>query len=282
MDHVRGHLDGDLSLAALARVAGRSPHHFHRVFKAITGETLTAHVQRARLERAAYLMMTSPQRKLDSIALEVGFSAHSDFTRVFKKHYGVAPSAWDRKTRLDPQSVEDDYEGMVARARAGRPPPEFVVSEQPERTLLYIRTRAPFIGEPVRTNYERLIAALEQLGVDWRGQELLGWSWDNYETTPLDRVHCDLGFTLPEVPAAIPEGFGIQRFAAHRAVAIHCDGPMMDIAIAWDALYGDWLPESAFETGDLPAMKRFVRRPDEVGWDHYDVWCSLTIRPMLP
>ena len=53
----------------------------------------TRDVQPSRLERAAYLMQASPSRKLDSIALEVGFSAHSDFSRVFKKVHGFSASS---------------------------------------------------------------------------------------------------------------------------------------------------------------------------------------------
>ena len=83
MDYVRRNLDSDLSLDELAKVAYFSPYHFHRIFKATTGETLVQFTQRARLERAAYLMKASPERELGSIALEVGFSAQSDFSRVF-------------------------------------------------------------------------------------------------------------------------------------------------------------------------------------------------------
>lgn len=284
MDHVRANLASPLSLDALAKLAHFSPHHFHRVFKARTGETLTAFVQRARLERAAYLMMSSPERRLDSIALEVGFSAHSDFTRVFKKHYGVAPSEWDRESRLDPGRVTDDYEAMLAKARAEREPPEIRVVEQPARALLYIRTRTPFIGEPVREGYARLTSYLEERGVDYRRETLLGWSWDNYETTPLENVCCDIGFTLPEgepLEAVERDGYalGVQRFEAHTAVQARARGEMIEIALAWDALYQDWLPSSRHEPGELPAYKVFERRPDEIGWDEWDVWCSLALVP---
>ena len=88
MDYVRSNLAGDLSLEQLARVAYFSPFHFHRIFKVTTGETLASFTRRARLERAAYLMKASPKRELGSIALEVGFSCQSDFSRAFRRLYG--------------------------------------------------------------------------------------------------------------------------------------------------------------------------------------------------
>jgi len=42
---VREHLNDDLSLEALARVAGFSPFHFHRLFKSLTEETINEMVR---------------------------------------------------------------------------------------------------------------------------------------------------------------------------------------------------------------------------------------------
>ena len=45
--HVREHLNEDLSLDGLAKVANFSPFHFHRLFKSITGETINELVTRS-------------------------------------------------------------------------------------------------------------------------------------------------------------------------------------------------------------------------------------------
>lgn len=52
IDHIHDHLADDLALEDLARIAAFSPFHFHRVFKAIVGETLFGFIQRTRIERA--------------------------------------------------------------------------------------------------------------------------------------------------------------------------------------------------------------------------------------
>jgi AraC family transcriptional regulator len=98
IDEVAEHLDGDLSLQRLARVAGLSPFHFHRLFHGYTGETVHGHVRRVRVERAASLMRATTTRSLTEIALEVGFGELSELSRAFKAHYGIAPSRWDRKS----------------------------------------------------------------------------------------------------------------------------------------------------------------------------------------
>jgi len=62
LTHIQEHLDEPLDLEALARVACFSSFHFHRIFAAMTGETLADHVRRLRLERAAMELRSSAKQ----------------------------------------------------------------------------------------------------------------------------------------------------------------------------------------------------------------------------
>jgi hypothetical protein len=56
IDYVIGNLAAPLKLENVAKAAAFSPFHFHRIFKAITGETLHDFVKRTRLERSLHLL----------------------------------------------------------------------------------------------------------------------------------------------------------------------------------------------------------------------------------
>jgi AraC-like DNA-binding protein len=99
IDHIDAHLAEPLGLSALATVAHSSPWHFHRVFQAFTGETLADRVRRRRLEVAANRLLASPRTSTLRIALEVGMGSAEAFTRSFKAHFGVTPSAWASRRR---------------------------------------------------------------------------------------------------------------------------------------------------------------------------------------
>ena len=47
---IQEHLDEELPLERLARVAHFSPFHFHRIFRSLVGESLHAYIRRLRLE----------------------------------------------------------------------------------------------------------------------------------------------------------------------------------------------------------------------------------------
>ena len=280
MDYVRGNLSADLGLEQLARVAYFSPFHFHRIFKMTTGETVAAFTRRARLERAGYLMKASPKRELGSIALEVGFSCQSDFSRAFRRLYGIAPSSWDRKSRLESEP-DPRVPSVDQLADASSAPLEARLGNHPACRLAYVRMQTWFVGDALQKGYEKLIGWLEERDVDWQSSQLLGLSWDNYETTPLDQVRYDFGFAVPESIEAEGE-IGIHELPAMRSVDVHCRGHLSVIARAWDYLYEEWFPNSRYEPDDMPAIKRFRTHPDQLDWKEWDLDCSIAIRPFRP
>ena len=94
IDHIREHLADELPLAALARLAAFSPFHFHRVFRAVTGETVAGFVQRLRIEKAAAALRDHPGRAVLAIALDHGFGSAAAFARTFRARFGMSATAW--------------------------------------------------------------------------------------------------------------------------------------------------------------------------------------------
>lgn len=274
-DHVRANLTSDLKLASVAEVAHASPYHFHRIFKAVCGETVAEFTRRARLERAAYLMKAAPKRPLSSIALDVGFPALAEFSRAFKRQYGLAPSTWDRTSELN---ILPDFIKAI-------PPPSHAFDAQivhhPASRLAYIRIHTWFEVDKLKVGFAHLTEWLSARGIDWRQLPLVGMSWDNYQTTPLENIRYDLAFPVPE-PIEADGEIGIYTLPAFRAVEVHCQGHLSFVAQAWDFLYDDWFVASRYEPANLPAMKRFRRHPDELDWASWDLNCSIALMPASP
>jgi AraC family transcriptional regulator len=85
------------TLRELAAGVETSPFHLCRAFKRATGMTLTAYRHDLRL-RLALERLRSPV-DLTDLALDLGYSSHSHFTHVFRRHFGITPSAWARSRR---------------------------------------------------------------------------------------------------------------------------------------------------------------------------------------
>jgi AraC-like DNA-binding protein len=89
-EYVDTYLGETLTLDRLAAVAGLSPFHFARAFKATTGTAPHQFVMARRMDRALRLLVASPLSVLE-VAHAVGLSNISHFRRVFTAHIGVLP-----------------------------------------------------------------------------------------------------------------------------------------------------------------------------------------------
>lgn len=91
MEYIEANLDARIDLALLAKKSALSKYHFHRIFKAISGQQPLKYVEKRRLARAADELLTTDRRIVD-IAFEFGFGSHESFIRAFKKTFGLPPS----------------------------------------------------------------------------------------------------------------------------------------------------------------------------------------------
>jgi AraC-like DNA-binding protein len=97
-DHIDAHLTENITLEALAEIAGLSRCHFARAFKQSAGTAPHAYLMQRRLERAERLMAET-DLSLCQVALDSGFSDQSHFSSCFRKHFGESPRSFRRSRR---------------------------------------------------------------------------------------------------------------------------------------------------------------------------------------
>jgi len=94
--YLEDELSGEHSLHSLARRFGLNEFQLKNEFKRHYGVPVFAYLRELRLQQAAKLLGTSDQSILE-IALAVGFSNPSHFTRAFRERFHVNPSEFRRK-----------------------------------------------------------------------------------------------------------------------------------------------------------------------------------------
>jgi AraC-like DNA-binding protein len=91
--HLEENFAEPCELMQLAGLAGLSPYHFLRVFRATTGLTPHQHLLRLRL-RAAASVLARTAVPVTEVALAAGFDDLSNFIRTFRAEYGLSPARY--------------------------------------------------------------------------------------------------------------------------------------------------------------------------------------------
>lgn len=108
MNDVFLHLDGEISLHALAERAGVSDSYLSARFKEETGETLSQWVRGRRVHRAKELLARE-DLSIAQVAEQVGVLDVSYFIRLFRKETGMTPGEYRA------QSLQDSAHGTIRR-----------------------------------------------------------------------------------------------------------------------------------------------------------------------
>jgi len=87
------HYSQPVALQTLAALSGLTERSLIRRFKAATGDTPTSYLQVLRIESARQHLEQS-RLSVDAITRRIGYEDVSSFSRLFRKHTGLAPGAY--------------------------------------------------------------------------------------------------------------------------------------------------------------------------------------------
>jgi AraC family transcriptional regulator, positive regulator of tynA and feaB len=90
---IREHLrNPDLSIEQISAALGCTKRYLHMLFSE-RGETISDYIRNARLQNCRQELETLAGKSITDVAFSWGFSSSSHFSRVFREHFGVVPSA---------------------------------------------------------------------------------------------------------------------------------------------------------------------------------------------
>lgn len=266
--YIDEHLDQPLSLEELAKVAHFSPFHFHRIFSAAAGETLGNYLTRRRVETAAARLASQPGLSVLSLALSVGFQSGEAFSRAFKRHFGLAPSAWKQaggrssaKRKIGQGVRNHDQAGSEAfgyapdMASSTHSSLQVTICTRSDVRIAYLRYQGPF-GELLGSFWCDQVApwmathnlfGATRYGISHDDPAITAQGLCRYDAA----VEVDATFvpTGPAQVTTLPGG----RYACARF-----KGQSADLPAAWQQLLREWVPSSGYQLDARPCFEAYA------------------------
>jgi AraC family transcriptional regulator len=256
LDHIDHHLDGDLDLDSLSRVAAFSKFHFHRQFTATFGLSVKRYVQLARMKRASHRLASDDAQSVTDIAMDAGYDAPDAFARAFRQRFGQSPSSFRKfpdwvpwlaafgplnKARSKLVQTSCTHDDVMIRNES--PTPVAIMEHRGDRTLL---------GATI----ERFVA--------WRAAAGLSpatsptFTVFRSERTPANPADysMDLCVGTDRPIATDDDQMKAGVIPGGRCAVLRVDGSSHNLEPAALFLYRDWLPASGEEARDFPIYCR--------------------------
>lgn len=308
LDYIDNHLDRELSLTSLAEVACFSPFHFHRIFRAMMGEPLNVFIKRLRLERAAAQLCNLPDKPITDIALDTGFSGSAAFARAFRDFFGMSASQWrETKTEADSKIGKTDSNvGLILGNRrqaastasvyveattpfqqwrlkmSEKLEAKVVVKSLPLRHVAYVRHVGPYKGDEALFGelFGRLMKWAMPRGIlQQPNLECLVIYHDDPNVTEETKLRTSVCFTVPPDTEVSGEIGKMTIPAADYAMA-HFEIATDQFEDAWNAVCGEWLPESGYQPADGPTYELCLNNPDEHPEHKHIVEICIPVKPL--
>ena len=243
--YISTHLDEPLDLARLAGVACFSPHHFHRIYRALTGETAAETLRWMRLHRAAGELVRGGA-DVAAVARGAGYGSVEAFTRMFRQAYGVPPAAYRARVRMVPSATGDTKEN---------PMPDVTIQDLEPLRVAAIRHRGPYteLGQI----FARLYAWAGGRGLLGPGTRAFGITHDDPTAVPAAELRSEACLLVGPETDGDGEVYIREIPGGRHAVMIH-KGPYAELDRSFRWFYGEWLPTSGFTPADRPCVEEYL------------------------
>lgn len=251
-DYIYAHLDDDLSLETLAHVSGFSRYHWHRIYRAVRGETAAQTVRRLRLERAA-AMLTETSWPVERIAWKAGFTGTEVFSRAFLRSYGTTPSRFrnDGRAASSGSSMMSCGSGLTSPVREASGWPVRVEARCGYR-LAVSEHRGSYMD--IGRAFSRV---RDRVG---SGSLMVAIYEDDPDAVPPADLRSAAG-TVVDPGTRIPHDLAERLVPAGRYAIMRYVGPYSSMHVAYLWLYGQWLPSSGEEPRDHPVIEEYLTDP---------------------
>ena len=249
LDHIHDNPAGDLSLDAMSEVAALSRFHFHRVFRATTGETLAKAVRRLRIYRASVALVTTSD-PLTRIARAVGYANLASFHRAFADVTSLTPAAFRTRGELRP---------LPPTFRSGEPLMYTVeIRHDPARRLAAMPHKGPY--PQISRAFDKLGATLGARGLLAGAGRMVGVYYDDPAATPAIDLTSHAGIELPDT-TPIETPLETVHLPAGPHAVLRYTGPYSGLPAAYEQLFRNWLPGSGRLPANSPIFEVYLNTP---------------------
>jgi len=284
IDYVNNNLDRSISLEELASVSFFSPFHFHRIFVAVTGETVNHFTNRIRNEKAARLLKFS-KKSISAISLECGFSSASTLSRLFKQYFEISPSEYRKSGKIKNSKIRKElypvnkYHCNISEEELKTKFP-VEIRQLPERRIAYIRVMDSFREGIVLKAFEEMVTWAKKMNL-FHSETIFGMSMDDPEVTPKEKYRYEVCITIPlKFKMESDSSIETTTLPKCKYAVTAVSGDFNLVVAATNYLFDYWLINSLYESESQYGLEVFLDKENICNWNHFDLELYIPVKAL--
>lgn len=239
--YILNNITRDISVDVVSRYCNFSRHHFSRIFKTTTGESIYEFIKRVKMEQSAFRLKVEKGRTITDIGADYGYSS-SNYSSAFKQHHDMSPAVFRRnisRTSMENPIFGDAHIQLESFAECSGK----ITIEQ---------------LKDCRVIYERRIGNYGDLSSDWCAFQEKYQAYITDDTVLLERTYDDPSITdtnecLYDICMSLPDGCDLpstDTIKGGKFAIYHFKGLAAQIYAAYQSVFNVWLPQSGCEIDD--------------------------------
>jgi AraC family transcriptional regulator len=286
IDYIEVHIIEELSLEDIAKQAYASLFHFHRIFQAVTGDSMKEYIRKRRLSLAGRELAETDARIID-VALKYGYETPEAFAKAFKKLHGITPSECRRKKGCFYYKDKAYVHIYKSKLEGGKDSMEYKIIEKDSFKIVGRELRVrndngdnfrlipKFWDDCMKDGIFDQFEAMPNM-INKQSKPSMGMCMDFDGINTFSYLICvevsnfdciPEGMTSKTIPAS--------KYAVFTAKAESKEKTSDAIQETWKDIYAKWFPVSGYERTDGPDFELYDER---CGWEKPEVDIYIPIK----
>lgn len=259
LQYIEEHLDREIDLEQVAKLACCSSFHFQRMFSYMAGVTLGEYIRRRRMTKAAFDLQNTADKVID-IALRYGYDSPTAFNRAFQSIHGTTPSA----ARQEGSRLKAYHPISFKITIRGETEMNYRIETKNAFRIVGVKMECPWTPEKQEgfTKVPKFWMEHSQKGtipeicklMNQEPMGVLGVCVGDWQSTGSFDYYIAVSSSQP-----VPEGMFSYEIPANTWAIFECKGPMPTaIQSMQQRIMTEWLPNSGYQYVDAPDIEQYT------------------------
>ncbi|NLV19643.1 MAG: AraC family transcriptional regulator [Bacteroidetes bacterium] len=252
-NYIYNHLSDELNVKHLSEQFGISFFHFQRIMKDYLNEPLGKFINRVRLETALKIIRYT-DLPLSEIALQIGYSDCSAFSKAFSKKFGFSPQRF-KSNNLIALNTHVDFKINNSGKLVNDIKPKIVIFA--DKPIVYTKFKGEYTGKEYNNTWDNFWEVVIRNNIlSWKPDVFSAYYDNPFETDPTDcKAECCVA---THKKASNSEQIETKTLAGGKYAMFRYKGPHKMLLKINEYILKKWVISSNLKLRNSPLIEKYI------------------------